>query len=152
MARLYSQGTNKERFELKFEQGDPNECWLWTAHKNKLGYGGFCWRREDGTYQRDRNAHICSYELYKGTIKPGNVIRHMCNNPSCVNPNHLEQGIVQDNIDDCIRFGRKFMPIGIKHPKNKLTEEQVLEIYNTPKFKGYGRILGEEDNSHEWRS
>lgn len=65
----------------------------------------------------------------------GMVVRHKCDNPRCVNPDHLELGTNKDNVDDRVSRGRSHKPIGVMHPGCKLTEEQVLAIreeYNIP--------------------
>lgn len=54
--------------------------------------------------------------------------RHKCDNPSCVNPNHLELGTRQDNVDDMHARGRAKKAVGEAASKAKLTAEQVLAI------------------------
>lgn len=70
----------------------PNDCWLWTGAK-KAGrkrkgisplYGAF------GLNNKTVNAHVASYLFFKGNIKQGLEIDHLCRNTLCVNPNHLE--------------------------------------------------------------
>lgn len=58
-------------------------CWIWTACKDKKGYGSFLL----GSSQK---AHRISYELVKGKIPEGMILYHLCKNKSCVNPSHLE--------------------------------------------------------------
>lgn len=62
----------------------PDGCWLWTGAMNKLGYGSF-W---DGV--RMVPAYRWSYERVRGKIPSGLHVDHLCRNPSCVNPQHLE--------------------------------------------------------------
>lgn len=61
----------------------PVGCWVWTAVKNKAGYGMF-------KYDKLRSAHRVSYMHFVGPIPEGMVIDHLCRNRSCVNPEHLE--------------------------------------------------------------
>jgi hypothetical protein len=68
-----------------------NECWIWKASKLKNGYGLFT--DENG---KTVTAHRWSYHKFVGDIPSGLVIDHICRNPSCVNPNHL-QAISQSN-------------------------------------------------------
>lgn len=56
------------------------------------------------------------------------VVLHTCDNPSCVNPNHLRGGTQQDNVDDMFTKGRANKATGIRTGKAKLTEAQVVEI------------------------
>lgn len=95
-------------------------CWYWTAYKDRQGYGQF---RLDG---RLRQAHCVSYELFVGPIPEGLLVRHMCHNPSCVNPNHLKVGTDDDNKQDMIDADRQAK--GADNGNAKLTEDQVREI------------------------
>jgi CRISPR/Cas system CMR-associated protein Cmr5 small subunit len=56
------------------------------------------------------------------------LVCHTCDNTSCCNPNHLFIGTVKDNIDDMVKKGRNYKPIGEKNPQAKLTINQVKEI------------------------
>jgi hypothetical protein len=65
-------------FWARVEKSDS--CWVWTGAKNSEGYG----------YYRNHRAHRLTYEQYVGAIPDGLVLDHLCRNPSCVNPEHLE--------------------------------------------------------------
>ena len=82
------------RFWAKVQKTDT--CWIWTANKNRKGYGRFLLKG------RLVVPHRYSYELLKGQIPDGMQIDHLCRNTLCVNPEHLEavEGIVN------IRRGR----------------------------------------------
>lgn len=70
-------------------------CWIWTAYRDPYGYGKIY-----GSSGRSdaRLAHRISYELHYGLI-PGDLqVDHLCRNPSCVNPTHLELVTMQENI------------------------------------------------------
>lgn len=110
--------TVEERFWSKVKKTDG--CWLWTAWVNVWGYGGFY------VGGADVGAHRFSYELHKGKIPKGLLVRHKCHNPSCVNPEHLVVGTQADNMNDCVKAGRQCK--GETRPKAKLTEKQVVEI------------------------
>lgn len=60
------------------------DCWEWLGYKDSLGYGRFM------AEKRDHLAHRVVYEALVGPIPEGLVIDHLCRNPSCVNPDHLE--------------------------------------------------------------
>ena len=62
-------------------------CWEWAASHNSQGYGKI---REGGAGSKVRDAHRVVYELLVGPIPPGLVIDHLCRNPGCVRPDHLE--------------------------------------------------------------
>jgi hypothetical protein len=67
-------------------------CWDWQASKNPLGYGRF------KLAGRVEWAHRVAYQLIVGPIHEGLVIDHLCRNPSCVRPSHLEPVTVQENV------------------------------------------------------
>lgn len=90
------------RFYAKVDVRLPDECWNWkTGVHNKAGYGSFSYNG------RARYAHRVSLELKLGRpLKKGEVACHRCDNPSCVNPNHLFSGTTRDNARDAIKKGR----------------------------------------------
>ena len=94
-------------------------CWLWTGSKS-YGYGQFNFDN------RNCRAHRYAYEMWVGPIPSGLVLRHKCDNPICVNPDHLETGTQQDNINDRNARGRQAK--GEKQHLAKLTEDDVVEI------------------------
>jgi hypothetical protein len=105
---------------------DENECWLWTGSlSSHFGQARFSYKN------KTLLAYRVSYEIHKGTIPDGKIIRHMCDNAWCVNPEHLEIGTQQDNIRDMIERGRAIYPPkrkGEEHAGAKLTQQQVHEI------------------------
>ena len=72
--------------------------------------------------------HKYLYEQTHGKALNGFVVMHICDTPSCINIEHLKLGTQKENVQDCINKSRKWIPDGIKNPKAKLTEEQVIEI------------------------
>jgi len=92
----------QRRFEKHLppkELRKPNKCWNWTGTTTK-GYGQICHQ-----YKILRASRL-SYEFYKGKIPEGLIIRHTCDNPSCVNPEHLILGTNQDNSYDMVKRNR----------------------------------------------
>lgn len=71
-----------------------DKCWVWTGSRRGKNqeYGKF-WMKGTGGV----SPHRFSYELFKGTIKPGMQIDHICENKLCVNPEHLEQVTNREN-------------------------------------------------------
>jgi len=83
-------------------------CWEWTGYKDPLGYGRFRHNR------RRLYAHRAAYEVLIGEIPEGLLVCHHCDNPSCINPEHLFLGTHKDNTQDCIEKGR-FYPRGRRY-------------------------------------
>lgn len=123
---LRLKGGTIARFEEKYIPVPESGCWLWTACTNKDGYGAF--RFND----RNNLAHRASYEIQTGPIPEGAHVLHKCDNPSCVNPDHLFLGSHQDNMDDMKNKGRsargQSINAGHKNPSARLTRADVLAI------------------------
>lgn len=86
--------------ELFWQKVDKTEdCWEWTASKNKQGYGIF------GHQGQTWLAHRLSYKL-SNMLPDGVKVLHRCDNPPCVNPDHLFLGTQKDNIKDMAAKGR----------------------------------------------
>lgn len=96
-------------------------CWEWVGSKDGRGYGVFC--RGNKTCR----AHRISYEAYKGKIPADMVICHSCDNPSCINPDHLRVGTMKENMADREARGRRDVK-GEQIGTSKLTESDVREI------------------------
>jgi len=79
-----------QRFFAKVLKTD--NCWIWTGAKYYKGYGHI---RVNGKLI---HSHRMSYELFKGEIPMSYVIDHLCRNPSCVNPDHLEAVTNRQNV------------------------------------------------------
>lgn len=92
------------RFWDNVEIAEGNKCWTWTGCKDERGYGKICYGGRD--FKADYKAHRMAYEMRFGPISDGKVICHTCDNPSCVNPNHLFEGTQADNAQDMSRKGR----------------------------------------------
>lgn len=113
----------EDRFWSRVNKGEPNECWEWTGPPNEDGYGIIFL---SGARRRKVGAHRMSYQLHYGEVAPGLVVRHTCDNPPCVNPQHLLLGTDLDNRRDAVDRNR--VCHGSIHPKAKLTEADVVEI------------------------
>lgn len=78
-------------------------CWEWKGHRDDAGYGTFQASRLGFESTR---AHRVMYEHFVGPIPDGLLVRHTCDNPPCVNPDHLIPGTALDNALDMIERGR----------------------------------------------
>lgn len=91
--------TLQERWSSKVLRGaNPTDCWLWMGSLDGHGYGQIQTGRVsvNGHHAPDK-AHRVSYELHVGPIPEGLQLDHLCRNPSCVNPKHLEPVTNQEN-------------------------------------------------------
>jgi hypothetical protein len=119
-------------------------CWVWIRHPTKEWY-------INGYKRGNIRAHRLSWIIHFDEIKDNLLVLHKCDNPSCVNPEHLFLGTHKDNSKDMVSKGRgrgwfnsmghpfKSNPElnrGENHPNCKLTNNQVLEIINWKKGKG----------------
>lgn len=121
----------KERFEKFFEKS--NGCWDWTGSTVK-GYGQFA-------HPQTTLAHRASYLIYNGDFDLRLQVLHKCDNPLCVNPDHLFVGAAQDNMDDKMSKGRHCCPSGGDHPLSQLTSDDVVYIRELYKSKQYSLTL-----------
>ncbi len=120
----------EKRFYRFVERGGSDECWLWTGARHPKGYGRI---RQGGRGSKTLLAHRVSFELHKRLLKPGENACHRCDNPPCVNPNHLFAGSQKDNIIDREAKGRSADRRGEKGGGSKLTENKVVDIISDPR-------------------
>ena len=108
-----------ERFWDKVAIGDVDACWLWSACRNRQGYGLF-WL--NGKMHLAHRLVVCLR-----TGDPG-VAMHACDTPACCNPAHIAIGTQADNMADRDAKGRNNQPKGEANGEAKLTEVEVIEI------------------------
>lgn len=85
-------------------QRNGDDCWRWMGATNNQGYGVLA------VYSGDKRqrvlAHRLSIVIATGADIDGRVVMHTCDNPLCVNPDHLRIGTQADNVRDALRKGR----------------------------------------------
>ena len=84
-------------------QGE-DACWEWNAYITTSGYGAL--GTTDSGHREKFYAHKVSFEWYVGILKPGQMVRHTCDNRPCIRPKHLIPGTHQDNMDDMVERKR----------------------------------------------
>jgi hypothetical protein len=112
-----------KKFWSKVEMIPFHSCWEWTGcttNKTNRRYGRITHKGKLLIATR------VSYELHKGKIEKGFLVLHSCDNPLCVNPNHLSLGTPKQNSLEMSARNRNLK--GHKHHNAKLTEKIVLEI------------------------
>lgn len=110
----------KAAFDSKIRKSE-NGCWIWIGACNNKGYGVL-------TFQAHRaQAHRLSWTLNVGEIPQNTCVLHRCDNPPCVNPEHLFLGTFSDNMKDCYSKGRhrRMVQNGASNPMSRLTDSQV---------------------------
>lgn len=112
---------NKDKMENNDNIAE-DKCIEYQGCKDESGYGlrnikGVCYR-----------THRLAWEEVNGTIPKGLFVCHKCDNPSCININHLFLGTNSDNMLDMYKKGRGNNYFKYNNPKRKLTEEQVIDI------------------------
>ena len=120
----YHQSTRQDASRetiLRWSMPEPNSgCWLWLSACTSQGYGTL------STGMKWRLAHRLSYEVFVGPIPEGLVVRHSCDNPPCVNPEHLLIGTNKDNMQDAVARGR--MEHGSSRWSARLREEDIPDV------------------------
>ena len=146
-----------KRFETKFEMGLPCECWEYRGCLS-CGYGSF------GLSGKTKRSHRVSYSMYKGDIPPKLYVLHKCDNPSCVNPEHLFVGTQDDNMKDMLAKGRdSFSRAGARSTSvkiNKHIARRIREFYRcgvgtrslADQFSLSQRHIRDITNRKVWRS
>ena len=115
----------QQRFWASLTKDGPihpvcGQCWQWIGCIAHDGYGVI------KVYSVPTKAHRYSWTVNRGVIPPGQKVLHQCDYKSCVNPDHLFLGTIQDNSDDKVAKGRQTK--GSESHWAKITEEDVMFI------------------------
>jgi hypothetical protein len=131
----------KERFFKKVNKSGSEaypDCWIWEAGKNSKDYGSF-------KYYQDKPAigsHVSSYLFHIGEVPKGLFVCHRCDNPPCVNPEHLFLDTNSGNMKDMFKKGRN--PPQTKKQTHCKKGHSFEEFEPIVYVKKQGRQIGEE--------
>lgn len=109
-----------KRFWLKVDKSEG--CWNWLGNKFKDGCGSF------GVRHKYWRTSRLSYILQHGHIQDNLLVCHTCDNPGCVNPDHLFLGTNEDNAKDKVSKSRQSCLHGTSNGRAKISHTQVEEI------------------------
>src|SRR5262245_50654348 len=113
--------SDEELFWLKVDKQAANGCWVYTGYCQRFGHG---WLGELGL------AHRYAWKILGHELRNEDCLLHKCDNPPCVNPDHLFIGDRRINSLDAKAKDRHAR--GERNKRNKLTEAQALEILANP--------------------
>lgn len=118
----------EDKFWGKVKITSEEDCWEWQSYCGKDGYARVQFR-VNGNKLHERGHRVSTCLELKRDIEDTEVVRHSCDNPPCVNPNHLKVGNHYENVMDRVKRGRS--ATGEENGKSQLTRKQVSRVYDS---------------------
>lgn len=116
---VYERPSEQQRFWGKVDVKGDDECWMWLGSYDKDGYGWFT--KDSKTFLAHRYSALLKFKSLDDKL-----VRHECDTPSCVNPNHLILGTPADNSKDMTERNRQAR--GELNANASLTDNQARQI------------------------
>lgn len=109
---------------MQLKSKSVGECRVWVGSRKRTGYGVVI------IGGKPHYTHRLSYELHHGPIPEGKLVMHLCDNPPCINADHLRLGTDADNVADMDRKGRRrtVSRTGTTHYRTRFSDADVLAI------------------------
>jgi len=133
---------NVERFYDRCQK--TKDCWKWTGSLNSSGYGFL------KIMGRVRLAHRASYEISVGAIPLGMCVMHSCDNPACINPDHLSLGSHLENMRDMRTKGRGASKLDLESA-SRIRESSSSNKDLAAKFGVSQRTIRNIKAGHSWQ-
>lgn len=139
--------TEKDKARFWVKAHDTGYCWEWQGGLGTHGYGSF---KLNG---RDHVASRISFFIINGAILNNGHVLHKCDNPCCVNPDHLFVGTHDDNMKDKMHKGRgrrlgrasKYLGVGFRKDSNNWRAYIIYSVNGKRKHISLGSFDNEED-------
>lgn len=129
--KVYAHAFCSDKCRFMFKVDSTNECWLWLGLRTKSNYGKF------SIGKKYISAHRFSYSLFNGLLDEDKFVCHTCDNPPCVNPEHLFLGTPLENMMDMTEKGRQHSKLTVfnvieirKMWDNGLSQRKIIEKFN----------------------
>ena len=134
--RLSRAGSVNERLMSRYKVDSSSGCWVWFGAADKKGYGRISGEIVGYGHVRSMLTHRASWIIHRGPIPShdsvhGTVVMHICDNPACLNPDHLRLGTQSDNVLDMVAKGRRttYRPQkGIANPKAAIKDQASIDL------------------------
>lgn len=136
MFKIHRDATPEERLQSAGWTVTETGCWEWAGRLDKKGYGVLALREKRQVF-----AHRTAYSVWVGDLVDGLSICHRCDNPKCINPEHLWQGSTLENLQD--------MTVKERGNTRKLTAADVVEIRERRENRESMNDLAKEFGVHE---
>jgi hypothetical protein len=114
-------------FYQRIIKQEDSECWGFANAGDKNGYPQTTGSKHCKQLGLTR-AHQVAWYVHNGRIPEDKIVCHTCDNPWCVNPDHLFLGTWNDNVQDMVAKGRYIHPKVYGHHSYKITKAMAEEI------------------------